>query len=568
MPSYEHLSPAERDEIAVLRAAGHSQATTARAVGRWPSTLLPGAKPQCAAERCAAPRLQSADGRYAVQISVEVELQERRRIVGGASSQGRLQTGKTQDSRVELVDISFNDAHWVVLGHIVFQRTGKSQDWRRSSPSMNRPVPISLVEITSLAQIRVLTGPGSISARLTHRGKVETFVGKEGKQIMRAIIRSVVFAALTLSAGQLAAAQSAATCSNVDQAKCMVDLSTGIRLAYVEVGPVDGPAVILLHGLTDSARSWSQAMAALHEIAPSLHILALDQRGHGASSMPAEAHCPTDPKSCFTPKLFADDLLAFMDKAKITTALIVGHSMGSVVAQTFALDHPDRTKGIVLVATSAKTAGNAIISNYVLKEPVLGSWKTALGAKGIQSPEAVWTATPLDADPEAESWIGKNWDVDPAANPAMVAAITTETSRVKIGTWIGATEALLASDNTSRLRDLKVPALVLWGSQDSIFYREPDQTGIRAVLAQAATAHGTPWFWKQYGVDQLPASGAQESDIGHNVQWDAPREVAADIASFQSSGRPTPDGHRSVFANGSSRIVTDPGKAIVKSSGQ
>ncbi|ALN75358.1 alpha/beta fold hydrolase [Aureimonas sp. AU20] len=354
-----------------------------------------------------------------------------------------------------------------------------------------------------------------------------------------------------------------AACTDIDGARCFVDLPTGIRMAYVEVGPSGGRTVLLLHGLTDSARSWSQTMAALHAKDPALHIVALDLRGHGQSAMPAAETCAREPKLCFTPRLFADDVLAFMDGKGIGTASLAGHSMGSMVAQEIALEHPERIEATVLVASSNRTAGNAVLADYVLKEPVLGSWKAGLDAKGLTDPMAVWSATPLDADPNAETWIAANWDVDPAADPALVQAITKETAHVRLGTWRGATQALLDVDNTERLGELRVPTLVLWGTQDAIFTRDPDQSGLMEVLGKAARAHGTPVVWKQYGVDPLPASGAQTSDIGHNVQWDAPDQVADDILSFLATGAPTPDGTRAVIEKDAATLVTMPGKAEI-----
>lgn len=370
---------------------------------------------------------------------------------------------------------------------------------------------------------------------------------------MRATVSSTLALLTAMAVSPAMPVAAAESCSDLD-AKCFVDLKTGIRMAYVELGPKDGKAVILLHGLTDSARSWASTMAALHEKDASLHIIAVDQRGHGKTSMPGGANCPAEPKTCFKPALFADDVVAFMDEQGIGKATIAGHSMGSMVAQDLALDHPERVDSLVLVATSNKTAGNAILQDYVLKEPVLGSWKTGLDSKGMTSAEQVWTATPLDADPAAEAWIAKNWDVDPAADPTTVAAIVKETAQVRIGTWRGATEALLEVDNTARLAGLTVPTLVLWGSQDSIFYLDPDQTGIIAALEKAKAAHRTVGVWKQYGVDPLPASGAQDSDIGHNVQWDAPLQVADDILSFIKTATPTSDRYRAVIGNNGSAI--------------
>ncbi|NJM30052.1 MAG: alpha/beta hydrolase [Rhizobiales bacterium] len=349
-------------------------------------------------------------------------------------------------------------------------------------------------------------------------------------------------------------------CPDPDKPKCTVKLATGIDMAYIEAGPENGRPIILLHGLTDSSRSWSPAMAALNAADPGLRIFALDQRGHGATSMPAGATCPASPKSCFIPPYFVADVAAFMNAMKIEKAWIAGHSMGSVVAQQLALDRPDRVSGIVLVATTAKTKDNVIVRDYVLKEPVMGAWKKGLEAKGITSPEAVWIATPRDADPNADDWILKNWDVDPIADQAFIKAIVPETAVVKMGTWIGATEALLEFDNSARIASLAVPTLVLWGTQDAIFYKDPDQTGLLAALR----AGKAPFVWKQYGTIALPASGYQENEIGHNVQWEAPREVAADILSFVNTGKPTPDHYVARPGGSGFEIVTEIGKAIIE----
>ena len=67
-------------------------------------------------------------------------------------------------------------------------------------------------------------------------------------------------------------------------AKSTVELETGIRMAYLEAGPPKGEAVIVLHGITDSSRTWSRSMAAMHARRPDLRLFALDQRGHGSSS--------------------------------------------------------------------------------------------------------------------------------------------------------------------------------------------------------------------------------------------------------------------------------------------
>jgi pimeloyl-ACP methyl ester carboxylesterase len=345
--------------------------------------------------------------------------------------------------------------------------------------------------------------------------------------------------------------------------KSTIELSTGVRLAYLEAGPVTGEAAILLHGVTDSSRAWSRAMAAMHAKRPDLHIFALDQRGHGDSSMPERLRYRDAPERAFRIQDFTADLLAFMDAQGLERAAIVGHSMGSFVAQQAALDRPERLTRVVLVGSSDKGAGNPVLRDFLLRDTIEGRWRPAIERKGILFPSGAYELTPDRADPEIARWLAEFWGFHPVADPAFVTAMLADTARVRIGTWLGATRGLLAFDNRERLRQLSVPALAIWGSQDAIFVEDPDQRGLLAALDAAAKAGRTTYRWKQYGRIPLPASGAPEDDIGHDTQWDAPDEIAADIVSFMETGEPTPDLYRSDAPANPRRIVTERGKARI-----
>lgn len=336
-------------------------------------------------------------------------------------------------------------------------------------------------------------------------------------------------------------------------------------MAYLEAGPPAGDAVIMLHGVTDSSRAWSRSMAAMHARRPDLRLFALDQRGHGGSSMPDPVRFRDHPERCFRLADLTDDVLAFMRAKRLQEAVIVGHSMGSFVAQEAALAHPERVPKIVLVGSSDKCTGNPVVRDYLLEETITGNWRRALEAKGVKFPGEAYGLSPRAADPDIDDWLARFWGFHPVADPEFVAAILAETAEVKLGTWLGATLGLLGVDNSERLKSLRVPALAIWGTQDAIFTAEPDQSGLVAALAAAAKANGTPHHWKQYGAIPLPASGAPEDDIGHDTQWDAPAEVAADILSFIETGAPTHDLYRSGAPENPRRIVTEPGQARILS---
>ncbi len=61
-----------------------------------------------------------------------------------------------------------------------------------------------------------------------------------------------------------------------------VSLSTGVRMEYVEQGPADGVPVVFLHGVTDS---WRSFVGVLRHLPPTVHALAISQRGHSADAV-------------------------------------------------------------------------------------------------------------------------------------------------------------------------------------------------------------------------------------------------------------------------------------------
>ncbi len=366
--------------------------------------------------------------------------------------------------------------------------------------------------------------------------------------------------------GLIGTAALCAGCADVDeevitQSRQALALSTGITMSYLELGDPTGEPVLFLHGYTDTGRSFHPTVTALLAKDPDLHVFVLDQRGHGASSMPPAASCAAAPEQCFRPIDMAGDVIAFMDQKGIARASVVGHSMGSFVAQELGLTHPGRVERLVLIGTSARLAGNVVLQDYILAEPVEGSWKAGFEAQGYTFPAGVYDLTPLDAGADALAWIEGGWVTDPAADPAFLADIVPETAATRMGAWIGAARALSMVDNTARLQGLTVPTLILWATQDAFFY-DTDQAELRASLDASVAQCQGGYHFKQYGKRPISDLGIQIDDLGHNTQWGAPDEVAADVASYLKHGKPTKDWYYS--ADGDPQTtVTEKGKAPI-----
>jgi pimeloyl-ACP methyl ester carboxylesterase len=112
-----------------------------------------------------------------------------------------------------------------------------------------------------------------------------------------------------------------------------IELPGRVSLEYVEQGDRTGVPVLLLHGVTDSWRSFERV---LPHLPASIRAFALSQRGHGNSSRPAAGYRTRD---------FGADVAAFADALGLGPVVVVGHSIGSTNAMRFAIDHCGRTPG-------------------------------------------------------------------------------------------------------------------------------------------------------------------------------------------------------------------------------
>ena len=376
--------------------------------------------------------------------------------------------------------------------------------------------------------------------------------------LKRALLVSVALGSLACGTAQAPAPEPTPDPHRLPS-KQKVSLPTGVEMAYFELGAARGETLLFLHGLTDSSRSFHATMVHLTRLRPGLRLVAVDQRGHGASSMPDPERCRDVPEECFRPADYAADAIALLDHLGVETATLVGHSMGSMVSQEIALSHPERVARVVLVATSPGGELRREVSDFLLGGLIEGPWKAAVEAQGRAFPGDAYEMTPLDVDPNAEQWMADNWVTEPLADPALLAAIAPETARVKLGTWIGATRAVLGFDNRERLKGLSVPAFVAWGTQDTLTDKG-DQDRLLAALDAAAAAGRARYVWKQYGERPVDESTPPD-DVAHNLPWAVPEALAEDIAAFLETGSPTAD---LVFGKPGGGLETRADAAVIK----
>jgi pimeloyl-ACP methyl ester carboxylesterase len=136
----------------------------------------------------------------------------------------------------------------------------------------------------------------------------------------------------------------------------------GLRLRYLEWGEPSAPAVLLLHGFSSTALAWRNVGEAL---ADRYHVVALDQRGHGASEWDAQKRYTIDD--------FVADARAFSRALQLAPFVLIGHSMGGSIAYTYAAAHPEDVSRLVIEDSAPRPADDPRPAMQPMQAPVFAS---------------------------------------------------------------------------------------------------------------------------------------------------------------------------------------------------
>ena len=255
-----------------------------------------------------------------------------------------------------------------------------------------------------------------------------------------------------------------------------VQLKTGIRLHYAEQGDRSGPVIVMLHGFTDSWFSYSRVLPLID---PKYHVYVLDQRGHGNSDRP---------KRGYTPRNFAEDVLAFMESKGLKDVTIVGHSMGSFVAQYVAALAPERVNSLVLIG-SAASARNSAVKEL---QQAVNSLSGRVSEKFIRDFQTGTVAQPLPEE--------------------FMNGVVKESQKLPVRVWKAVINNLLA-DAGAELSNIKSPTLIIWGDRETVFLRAEQDALLSAISnARLRVYEGT----------------------GHSPTWEQPERLARDLQDFIS----------------------------------
>jgi len=208
-------------------------------------------------------------------------------------------------------------------------------------------------------------------------------------------------------------------------------LSTRVELD----GPADAPVVMLSHSLALDLDMWRPQMAAL---AARYRVLRYDTRGHGGSAPPAAPFGLAD---------LAADVRAILARLGIARVHFVGLSMGGMIGQQLAVDHPDLLDSLVLANT---------LSAYGPQAAPM--WQGRIDAAG--GPQGM---API-VEPTVARWFTEPFRA--AGNAATLDWVRGMIRRTSVAGYVECCRALMRLDLTARLPAVRTPTLVLAGRQD------------------------------------------------------------------------------------------------------
>jgi len=204
----------------------------------------------------------------------------------------------------------------------------------------------------------------------------------------------------------------------------------GQRIHYEDSGGA-GLALVLSHGfLQDSSMFDAQA----RQLRPRHRVITWDQRGHGSTVSTGESITYWDS---------ADDLAALLDHLGVKRAVVGGMSQGGFISLRFALRYPDRTAGLVLIDTQSGQEDPDKAQQYDVMHDV---W-TGSGPSD-QLLDMVAAIIVGNKRAESATWIAKWRSLDPAKLTYIYRTLMDR------------------DDITGRLGEIRVPAIVIHGTED------------------------------------------------------------------------------------------------------
>lgn len=251
-------------------------------------------------------------------------------------------------------------------------------------------------------------------------------------------------------------------------------LDTGIHMAYAELGPETGKPAVLIHGATDSRLSWIQVGPCL--AAKGYHVYIPELRGHGKTDRPQAAR--------YTLQEHEADILSLIEKLGLKRTVLVGHSLGTMISQKIAADHPELVTSLTLIG-----AGYQVEKNDVIDWILDGDADTFQGLNRMSDEEEL---------PDA---FVRDWAKTENPMEGLADAIYQHAKGLPTYVWRAIFAGTRGINISEDVKKITAPVQIIWGTEDVVFPREL-QDGLLRCLVNAKSVrfqefpgqdHNTHW---------------------------------------------------------------------------
>jgi len=233
----------------------------------------------------------------------------------------------------------------------------------------------------------------------------------------------------------------------------------GVDLYYEVHG--QGEPLVLIAGLTAHSGNWPLQVPLFSE---RRKIILMDNRNSGRSALTEDGSVPA----------MADDVAALMDKLGLSSADILGRSMGGYIAQEVALRHPSRVRRVIMESTAPVSS----VRNIMLFEHLLSLMEGGHDQRAVVAMFFLWENSPiLTADQVLFDQALEEALADPHAQ-------TLQGFKNQI-------QAIRTHDTRGRLNRISAPCLVIGGAQDLLIPVEEQKALLEGIPdAQWLCLHG------------------------------------------------------------------------------
>ena len=270
-----------------------------------------------------------------------------------------------------------------------------------------------------------------------------------------------------------------------------IELSDGLTVHLRDEGPLSGqadaPAIILLHGSNADLYTWDAWAQGLRQ---QYRVIRYDQIGHGLTG-PA-----TDDD--YSLGSFTGDLDEIADKLALDSFILAGNSMGGAIAMQYAIEHPERLDGLVLVDAGGapiKREGGGNLAFKIASLPGLGSIMSTVMPRSLV--ERSLRQSVSNQDIVTDEMVDRYWEM--ARYPGNRAATLKRFSTPR------------SAFDPAQIAQVDVPTLVMWGEEDSLIAYEA--AGWYMEHLPDATLANYP------GIGHLPHEEAPAASLADLKQW-------------------------------------------------